>query len=138
MEQEKQIVKLNLESYSRLKQMLESADEESHDVVISMLDEHDVKENLVYLLTFIKESNRSIDWWMKRYKNVNLLVNIVNKNPCFLSYMDILNSGLKYNIPSEDVEFVLQRYNNYILETVVNKSLAYAASPIKDVTIILS
>lgn len=138
MEEDKQIVKLNLESYLRLKQMLESPDEESHGIVISMLDEHDVKQNLVYLLTFVKESNRHVDWWMKRYKNMELLFNIVNKNPCFLTYIDILNCGLKYNIPSDDVEFLLQRYNNYMLETVVNKSLAYAANPIKDVTVILS
>jgi hypothetical protein len=54
MELEKEIIKLDRESYNRLKDMFQSTDKENHTVAFSILKNLEVKPNLPYMLLLYK------------------------------------------------------------------------------------
>jgi hypothetical protein len=105
-------LKLNLEQYLNIKAMFDSPDTENRTVALSILSELDVKSNLIYFMILLKETKMGYDWWYKNMTSVmSTLNNIISnkKNICFLSYTDILNLGVAYNVPMEDIEFIINR-----------------------------
>ena len=113
------IIKLNLQNYLSIKKMFESPDGENKDVAVALITQLDIKTNLVYIMMLMKETKMGYDWWYRTMGTefINTLNNTISnkKNICFLSYTDILNLGVAYNVPVEDIEFIINRQVWYTL-----------------------
>lgn len=111
-------MRLDRSNFDLTKQMLESADQESVVVAMSILETSTLKDNLMYILLLAKESNiktNHIDLWDTHAPTVvetikNMGINIKKPIP-FTDLVDIIR---KYDVNEVDVQLFFNIYAEHL------------------------
>jgi hypothetical protein len=109
-------IKLNSESYASVKAMLESPDEENRVMGFECIENSDLRNGLVYILFLLKEANVPDTEWMDHAKRtVAFLKTLVSSG---LTFRTIIKKLREYQVDSASYEFFIERYGEYIRNTV--------------------
>lgn len=111
---------LGKETYSQLKDMLESSDKENAVVALSCIEASDFKQNITYVLLMMKEANVDRKLWnehaaetVKKYRALGIVDRI--------TYKKILEISLAYKVHLDDIQFFMSRFAVHMMDEINRK-----------------
>ena len=115
-------MKLNRENYKSILNMLNAKDEADNVVGLTCIENADFKTNYMLILFLYKESNCTNEAWLKNApKTFNKIIKIAGGKDKFMTYKIIFDYMIKKKFSTEDAEFYMQNYNNFLVD-MINKS----------------
>jgi hypothetical protein len=117
-------IALNAETCDNILQMMNSVDGENKVVALSCIDNVDFNKNLTYILILKKQSSASTADWKEFAPNTTkMLTGIGVDVDSVLSYKQVLEILVKRKVPTEDIQFYLDRFAKYLYSSI--KGLGY-------------
>ena len=115
---------LNKENFDQILLMLNSSDKENVVMGLICIEELDVKTGLAYLLLIRKLANVTDELWkMHAPTKVTALKNMGINSGTVLTYKKILDLLTSRKVPTDDIEFYLSKFGEYLNSTL--HSLGY-------------
>ena len=115
-------MEFNENTYDNIKEMMESEDVESNKLAYAVIQNADIKDNMTFLLLLMKEVNVLSKIWLTEY---NRLVQVFKEigviNTIDLSYSQILEIIMSYQVPKEHFEFFMKKYIKSLEKNINNK-----------------
>ena len=114
-------MKLERSTYDKVQSMIESPDDENILMGLSCIENSDFKENMIFILLMLKETNVSIDEWSKHARNtLNNIKNIGVEWDNSITYKMIQDVIDKYDLPQSDRLLFEDRFSTFVKKRVTN------------------
>ena len=115
-------MKLNRENYKSILNMLNAKDKADNVMGLTCIENADFKTNYMLILFLYKESNCTDEAWQKDApKAFRKILKTMDGSLKFMTYKIIFDYMIKKKFSTEDAEFYMQNYNDFIVD-MINKS----------------
>lgn len=112
-------MKLNVVNYKSILSMLNSQDNQDVVVGLTCIENADFKKNSILILFLYKEcSCSSTEWTEHARKTFNRIKKITGGASKFVTFKLIFDYMMKIKPSTEDVQFYLQKFNDFIIDMV--------------------
>jgi len=109
------------DTYENVKDMLESPDPENTVVGLTCIENADFRDNLIYILCLIKESDIPAKQWETHApETAKQFTNLFKGSITYssITWYNIMIYMQMYNAPFEDYQFLMDRYALHLVDTL--------------------
>lgn len=109
------------DTYENVKDMLESPDHENMIVGLTCIENADFRDNLIYILCLIKETNIiAKDWDNHAPETAKQFKNLFKGSITYssITWNNIMTYMQMYDAPFEDYQFLMDRYSLYLVDAL--------------------
>lgn len=116
-------MKLSKENYETVLGMLNSSDKENKLVGLTCIENSDFNKNFVLIMFLYKNSQALIsDWENDAPKTYRKITGLTGEDKSFITYRLIFEQMLKKKGNKEDVEFFIENFNKFLIDTLNKRS----------------
>lgn len=117
-------VVLSKDTHDNIMDMMKSVDTENRVVALNCLENVDFNTNVTYILLLRMQGGATAGEWLEHAPNVSKMLKGLGINSdASLTWKQILGVLIKRNVPSEDIQFYLDRFATHLSTSI--KGLGY-------------
>lgn len=129
-------MKLNSETFDRVKMMLESHDREDIALGLATMNTTEFKDNMLYILLMAKEANVKYENMWRNHADImhNMFIQLGIDLDKPITFETIIHIAKTYEASLSDIQFIMDRYADE-MRKYLNLALGLKNNPIKNLTI---